>query len=182
MNIYLIIGVCLVVLIYILITYNRLVKLRNLVNEAFSTMDVYLKKRWDLVPNLVECVKEYMKHEKDTFERITKIRMSWVNTNTITDKADLDNQLSEALKRIYAVSENYAELKADTTFIQLTNELTIIERDIANSRKYYNGTVRNYNNIVQMFPSNIVAFILGFKSQKMFEIPTDEKENEKGIF
>jgi LemA protein len=182
MNIYIIIGVCSIIVLYILITFNSLIKMLNLVKESYSTMDIYLKKRWDLIPNLVECVKGYAKHESNTFEKITELRTSWANTKSISEKAKIDNQLSGALKTIMAVSENYPELKANTNFSQLTSELSQIENDIANSRKYYNGTVRNYNNKVQMFPSNIVAFIFRFKSQEMFSIATEEKENVKVEF
>lgn len=182
MNIYIIISVCSIVVLYILITFNSLIKMHNLVKESFSTMDIYLKKRWDLIPNLVECVKGYAKHESSTFEKIAELRTSWANTNSISEKAKIDNQLSGALKTIMAVSENYPELKANTNFSQLTSELSQIENDIANSRKYYNGTVRNYNNKVQMFPSNIVAFIFRFKSQEMFSIAAEEKENVKVEF
>ena len=182
MNIYIIITVCSIILIYLLITFNNLIKMLNLVRESYSTMDIYLKKRWDLIPNLVECVKGYAKHESSTFEKIAELRTSWANTNSISEKAKIDNQLSGALKTIMAVSENYPELKANTNFSQLTSELSQIENDIANSRKYFNGTVRNYNNKVQMFPSNIVAFIFRFKSQEMFSITVEEKENVKVEF
>lgn len=179
MNIYIIITVCSIILIYLLATFNNLIKMRNLVREAYSTMDIYLKKRWDLTSNLVECVKGYAKHEASTFEKIAELRTSWTTTNSISEKAKIDNQLSGALKTIIAVSENYPELKANTNFSELTSELSQIENDIANSRKYYNGTVRNYNNKVQMFPSNMVAFIFRFKSQDMFSITAEEKENIK---
>lgn len=177
MSIYIMIGIGLVIVMYILITFNSLIKMRNLVKEAFSTMDIYLKKRWDLVPNLVECVKGYAKHESSLFEKITELRTSWTKTNSITEKAKIDNQLAGMLRTIITLSYNYPELKANTNFLKLTSELSQIEDDIANSRKYYNGTVRNYNNKIQMFPSNIVAFIFRFKSQEMFSITTEEKQN-----
>ena len=167
------------VLVYIFIQYNSLVKSNNLVKEAFSTMDVYLKKRWDLVPNLVEIVKGYAKHEKETFSEITKLRTNSYETMTTNKKIDMNEQLTQEISKIMAISENYPELKASDNFSQLSKELTKIEDDIANSRKYYNGTVRILNNQIQMFPSNIVAKIFGFKQANMFESKSEEKNNVK---
>ena len=167
------------VLVYIFIQYNSLVKSNNLVKEAFSTMDVYLKKRWDLVPNLVEIVKGYAKHEKETFSEITKLRTNSYETMTTHKKIDMNEHLTQEISKIMAISENYPELKASDNFSQLSKELTKIEDDIANSRKYYNGTVRILNNQIQMFPSNIVAKIFGFKQANMFEAKSEEKNNVK---
>lgn len=167
------------VLVYIFIQYNSLVKSNNLVKEAFSTMDVYLKKRWDLVPNLVKIVKGYAKHEKETFSEITKLRTNSYETMTTNKKIDMNEQLTQEISKIMAISENYPELKASDNFSQLSKELTKIEDDIANSRKYYNGTVRILNNQIQMFPSNIVAKIFGFKQANMFEAKSEEKNNVK---
>lgn len=167
------------VLVYIFIQYNSLVKSNNLVKEAFSTMDVYLKKRWDLVPNLVKIVKGYAKHEKETFSEITKLRTNSYETMTTNKKIDMNEQLTQEISKIMAISENYPELKASDNFSQLSKELTKIEDDIANSRKYYNGTVRRLNNQIQMFPSNIVAKIFGFKQANMFEAKSEEKNNVK---
>lgn len=173
-----IVMVVLVLLVaYIIITYNNLVKNRNLVNEAFSTMDIYLKKRWDLVPNLVEVVKGYAKHESETFEKIVSLRGNSYNSMSNEEKLETNNKLTDGIAKIMAVSENYPELKANNSFIQLNNELSKIETDIANSRKYYNGTVREYNNKIQKIPSNIVAAIFGFKSTKMIEIDNSERDN-----
>ena len=167
------------VLVYIFIQYNSLVKSNNLVKEAFSTMDVYLKKRCDLVPNLVKIVKGYAKHEKETFSEITKLRTNSYETMTTNKKIDMNEQLTQEISKIMAISENYPELKASDNFSQLSKELTKIEDDIANSRKYYNGTVRILNNQIQMFPSNIVAKIFGFKQANMFEAKSEEKNNVK---
>lgn len=182
MTIYYIIGMCLIVLAYMLITYNKLIKKRNLVKEAFSTMDIYLKKRWDLIPNLIETVKGYATHEKETLEKVIAARSIPYNEMSKEQKVNNSKQLDNDIIKILAISENYPELKANTNFINLTNELSRIETDIANSRKYYNGTVRNYNNKVQMFPSNIVAFVFGFKSENMFTITQEEKKNVKVEF
>jgi len=176
MYIYILIGI---VVLYALVQYNNFVKLNNSVKESFSTMDIYLKKRWDLIPNLVEVVKGYAKHEKDTFSEITELRTRSYDNMSIDKKIAINEQLTNSLSRIMAISENYPELKASENFNQLSKELTKIEDEIANSRKYYNGTVRMLNNKVQMFPSNLIASIFGFKEYKMFEINENEKDNVK---
>lgn len=179
MALYIIIGIVVIILIYVLITYNGLVKSRNFVREAFSTMDVYLKKRWDLIPNLVEIVKGYAKHEKETIEKITNLRANAYETMSTSKKINVNEQLSQGLTRIMAISENYPDLKASQNFIELSHDLTKIEDEIANSRKYYNGTVRIFNNKIQMFPSNIVANLFGFHSANMFQANEDEKNDVK---
>ena len=179
---YIILAIIIVVAIYIAASYNGLVKLRNLVEEAFSTMDVYLKKRWDLIPNLVETVKGYMSHEKDTFEKITALRTESYDSMPMDKKINVNEQLSQSISRLLAVAENYPDLKASQNFSELNANLTKIEEDIANSRKYYNGAVRSLNNKVEMFPSNIVANMFGFKKAKMFEAKEEEKENVKVEF
>lgn len=179
MTLYIIIGILVLLTIYILATYNGLVKANNLVKEAFSTMDVYLKKRWDLIPNLVEVVKGYAKHEKETLDEITSLRTNSYESMSTDKKIDVNQQLSQGISKIMAISENYPDLKASENFLQLSNDLTKIEDDIANSRKYYNGSVRLFNNKIEMFPSNIVASIFGFKQANMFEANTEEKNNVK---
>lgn len=168
-----------VLLIYIISTYNKLIKLRNIVKEAFSTMDVYLKKRWDLVPNLVEVVKGYAKHEKDVISKVTKLRTNTYQNMSINKKIDINNKLDESVLKIIAISEKYPDLKANQNFLELSKELARIEEDIANSRKYYNGSVRIYNTNVLVFPNNILANIFGFKEAKMFEVSNEEKNNVK---
>ena len=179
MTLYIIIGIIIIILLYVLVTYNGLIKSNNFVKEAFSTMDVYLKKRWDLIPNLVEVVKGYAKHEKETIEKITDLRTNTYETMSADKKIDVNEQLTQGLSRIMAISENYPDLKASQSFIELSHNLTKIEDEIANSRKYYNGTVRIFNNKIQMFPSNIIANLFGFHSANMFEANTDEKDNVK---
>ena len=171
MEIGIVILILIVILVYVFIQYNSLVKSNNLVKEAFSTMDVYLKKRWDLVPNLVESVKGYAEYEKEIFSEITKLRTNSYDAMTTNNKINMNEQLTQE------ISENYPELKASSNFSQLSKELTKIEDDIANSRKYYNGTVRILNNQIQMFPSNIIAKIFGFKQANMFEAKSEEKNN-----
>lgn len=179
MWLYILIGVIAVILIYFLITYNKLINLKNRVEEAFSTMDVYLKKRWDLIPNLVETVKGYAKHEKDTLNEIVSLRNKSYDNMTNNDKLATNNKVTKDISRLMLLAESYPDLKANQNFIDLSKKLTELEEDIANSRKYYNGTIRLMNNMVEMFPSNIVAKILGYKQLKMFEAKQEEKENIK---
>lgn len=174
-----IIAIILLLVIYVFATYNSLVKLSNQVKEAFATMDVYLKKRWDLIPNVLETVKGYVKHEKETLNEIVELRNGTYEKMNNLDKVDVNNKLSQGLNRLMAIAESYPDLKASENFKDLSNQLAKVEEDIANSRKYYNGAVRVYNNKVQMFPSNLFAGILGFKEQKMFEIADNEKQNIK---
>ena len=176
---YIVIAIVIITLIYSFATYNDIVKLSNQVKEAFSTMDVYLKKRWDLIPNIVEVVKGYAKYEKETLKEIVELRNSAYNKMSNSEKVETNTKLSNELSKLMAVVENYPELKANENFRDLSNQLSKVEEDIANSRKYYNGAVRLYNNKVQMFPSNIIASMFGYKEQKMFEIDINEKENVK---
>lgn len=181
-----IIGILLVLVvlcaIYIGVTYNSLVKARNIVKEAFSTMDVYLKQRWDLVPNLVEVVKGYAKHEKETFSQITSLRTGSYAELSAKNKININEQLSQGISKLMAIAENYPELKASQNFVDLNQTLAKLEEDIANSRKYYNGAVRNMNNKVQLFPSNLVASMFGFKEWDMFEMDAEEKSDVKVEF
>ncbi len=177
--IYIIIAVIVLLIGYIFVNYNSFVKLNNQVKEAFSTMDIYLKKRWDLIPNIVETVKGYAKHEKSTLEEVVNLRNNSYDNMNDSAKIDVNNKISQGLERLMAIAEAYPELKANENFKDLSTQLTKVEDDIANARKYYNGAVRVYNNKVQMFPSNIVAKIFGYKSKEMFKANADERENVK---
>ena len=177
MYIYIIIAIIVILLIYVLISYNSFINSRNLVKEAFSTMDVYLKKRWDIIPNLVEVVKGYSTHEQETLTKITSLRSSNYDDLTMNNKININEELSKCLANVFAVSENYPDLKANELFAKLSDNLISVEDEIANSRKYYNGTVRNFNNKIQMFPNNIIAKIFKFKEFKMFEANAEEKHN-----
>ena len=179
MELYIIVAIVILLFIYILISYNSLVKLGNSVKEAFSTMDVYLKKRWDLIPNIVETVKGYAKYEKETLESVVKLRNSAYDKMSQDDKITANDQITGALSKLMALSESYPDLKANQNFLDLSSQLAKIEDDIANARKYYNAVVKNMNNKVQMFPSNIISKLFGFHEQKMFEISEKEKENVK---
>lgn len=168
-----------ILIVYIIIQYNVFVKARNSVKEAFSTMDVYLKKRWDLVPNLVEVVKGYTEHENKTFEKITELRNQKYDGMTSLEKINANQQLNGELSKIIAVAENYPELKASQNYLDLSKQLSKIEDEIANSRKYYNAVVKKLNTRIEMFPSNIVAKIFKFKQEEMFTVEENERKNVK---
>ena len=162
-------GILILLIGYIISTYNRLVSNKNSLDESFSTMDVYLKKRWDLIPNLVETVKGYAKHEKDLFKEVTELRSKSYQDLSIDEKNEINKKLTTTLNKLIAVAENYPELKANENFLDLSHELKNTEQDIANARKYYNANVRVYNNQVMIFPSNIIAKIFKFEKASMFE-------------
>lgn len=169
----------LVCILYFVFTNNKLIKLDNQIKEAFSTMDVYLKKRWDLIPNIVEVVKGYAKHEEKTLTEVTEIRKSTYNKMSVDEKLNANEDLSSKIAKIMLLVENYPDLKANENFKDLSKQLTKVEDEIAQSRKYYNATVRDFNNKIEMFPSNVVAMILGCKKARMFEIDATERENVK---
>ena len=171
-----------VILVFVVSSYNKFVKLQNRVDEAFATMDVYLKKRWDLIPNIVETVKGYAEHEKSTLENVIRMRNMSYDGMSKEEKIKNSSELTGALSRLFALSESYPELKANVNFMRLSDELAKTEEDIANSRKYFNAVVKELNNSVEMFPSNIVAGIFGVKSMKMFEVEASERENVKVEF
>lgn len=177
MLVYIIIGIVVFLIIYAISLYNGLVRINNKVQEAFSTMDVYLKKRWDLIPNLVETVKGYAKHEEGTLENIVKLRNSAYDGMTDEEKIKTNQALSSNIGKLMVLVENYPDLKASDNFRDLTNQLSRIEDDIANSRKYYNGAVKLYNNKIQVFPNNIFAGMFGYTTKTMFETSAAEREN-----
>ena len=179
MWLYIIIVIIVLIIIYTFVLYNSFIKLNNKVKEAFSTMDVYLKKRWDLIPNIVETVKGYAKHEKDTLKEITELRKSAYDNLSDEEKIKTNAKVSNNISKIMALAEAYPDLKANDNFNDLSKQLIKVEDEIANARKYYNGTVRIYNNKVEMFPSNIFANIFGYKLKTMFEADSDERENIK---
>jgi LemA protein len=150
--------------------YNRLVSKRNLVKEAWSGIDVSLKKRYDLIPSLVETVKGYAAHEKNTLEEVTRYRTASMNAGSTAEKAQAEGGLTRALGSLFAVAENYPDLKASENFRQLQAELSDIENNLESARRYYNGTVRENNILVESFPSNIVAGMFKFEKSEFFEI------------
>ena len=158
-------------------------KRRVKVDNAWSQIDVQLQRRFDLIPNFVETVKGYAAHESETFEKITELRTSWANAQTVTEKAELDNQLSGALKTIMAVSENYPDLKANQNFSELSEELRNTENKISFSRQFYNDNVTMYNEKLQLFPSNIIANMFNFKPRELFAVENNEaRKNVKVDF
>ncbi|OBW43319.1 LemA family protein [Chryseobacterium sp. MOF25P] len=163
-------GVLVIALLYGVSIYNRLVKLRNLVQEAWSSIDVMLKKRHDLIPNLVETVKGYATHERETLENVTKARNLAVGADSVEAKEAAEKNLNQAMMNLFAVAEQYPDLKANANFQQLQAELSSIENDIEKSRRYYNGTVRENNTLVESFPSNIIANMYKFEKSKFFEL------------
>ena len=165
-----VIGVLVLAVLYGVSIYNRLVKLRNLVQEAWSSIDVMLKKRHDLIPNLVETVKGYATHERETLENVTKARNLAVGADSVEGKEIAEKNLNQAMVNLFAVAEQYPDLKANANFQQLQAELSSIENDIEKSRRYYNGTVRENNTLVESFPSNIVANMYKFEKSKFFEL------------
>ncbi len=173
-----------VILVFVVISmYNSLVTSKVKVDNAWSQIDVQLQRRFDLIPNFVETVKGYAAHETETFEKVTSLRTSWVNASTISEKAELDNQLSNALKTIMAVSENYPELKANQNFSELSEELRNTENKISFSRQFYNDTVTMYNQKLLTFPSNIIANMFNFKSHDLFKADSGEaRKNVKVDF
>jgi LemA protein len=166
---------------FVVMTYNRLVQLRNRVENAWAQIDVQLKRRFDLIPNLVESVKGYMKHEKTTLENITKYR-SQIMTGNVEDRAKANNMLTDALKSLFAVAENYPKLRATENFQMLQEELAGTENKIAYIRTAYNDSVLAYDNSLEMFPSNVIASIFGFKPKQYFEAPEGEKKAVKVTF
>lgn len=166
-----------ILIAWIVATYNSFVKMRNNVDEAYSTMDVYMKKRYDLIPNLVETVKGYATHEEKTLEGVMAARYSCMNANTPQEKAEAENMLTGTLKSLFAVSENYPNLKADQNFMDLQQSLKTLEEEIATSRKYYNGCVKTYNVKRETFPSNIIAKWFKFEKRVLFEIANEEERN-----
>ncbi len=176
---YIIIAIIVIIIICLLVIINSLIKAKNRVNEAFSTMDIYLKKRWDLIPNLVETVKEYAKHEKNTLQEIVSLRNAVYDNLDNDSKIKTNNQINAPLSKLIALAESYPELKANENFVKLSQELIQIEDEIAESRKYYNATVKEYNNKIEMIPSNIVAKFLGYQVKSMFEAKTEERTNVK---
>ena len=185
MEIFLIALIVIVVIlvIWLVSAYNSFVKMRNGVEEAFATMDVYLKKRYDLIPNLVETVKGYAAHEAGTLEKVVQARNMAQSATTLEDKIANENILSGTLKSLFAIAEAYPDLKANASFMDLQRQLQKVEEDIANSRKYYNAVVREFNTKTETFPSNIVASLFRFVRKPMFEVEgAEERQNVKVQF
>ncbi len=180
MEIWIVLVVIAVIALFLIATYNRLVTLRQRVKEAWADIDVQLKRRWDLIPNLIETVKGYAAHERTVFENVTKARADAIaagQTGTPADRAAAENMLTTALRSVFAVAENYPQLQAVQEFKDLSENLTATEDKIAFARRFYNGNVRDYNTALQTFPTNLLAGMFGFASEQYFEL-ADAAERE----
>ena len=176
-----ILGVVLVIVVlialFVISTYNGLVSLRNKVRDQFSQIDVQLKKRSDLIPNLVETVKGYAKHEEGTLEKVIQARNTYLTADSMDDKVKASNEITQAVSKLFALAESYPELKANENFLDLQTQLKEIEDKISYARQFYNDSVLMYNNKIEMFPSNFVASMFGFKKENFFEATEEEKKN-----
>lgn len=180
---YVIIGVVVLLLLIWIIIYNRLIALNTRTDEAWSDISVQLKRRYDLIPNLVSSVKGYAKHEKSIFENVTKARSEAIGAKGMQEKAKAENQFTDAIKSLFAVAENYPDLRASENFSKLQDELTDTEDKIQAARRFYNSNVRDFNIAIQVFPSNIVANMKGYKGRELFETKSEsEKEPVKVEF
>ncbi len=180
---WIVLGVIVLVVLWAVAIFNKLVKNRNLVLEGWSGIDVQLKRRYDLIPNLVETVKGYAGHEREVLARVVELRNSAASAQTATEKAPIENMLTQTLRQLFALAEAYPDLKANQNFLDLQGQLSEIEEQIQFSRRYYNGTARDMNILVQSFPSNIIANSFGFKVADYFEIElATERETPKVEF
>lgn len=174
---WIILAVVVVIALWLIATYNGLISLKNKTDEAWSDIDVQTKRRYDLIPNLVETVKGYAGHESRVFEEVTKARSVAMGAGDPQTKARAENMLSQTLKSLFAVAENYPELKANQNFLDLQQTLTDIEDKIQAARRFYNGNVRDFNTAIQVFPTNLIANLLGFKNRIFFEAEEAARQN-----
>ncbi len=173
---YIVIAVVVALVLYLVVKYNGFITLKNRAQEAWADIDVQLKRRYDLIPNLVNTVKGYASHESGTFEKITEARSRAMQAGTLAEKGEAENMLTGTLKSLFAISEAYPDLKANTNFMQLQSELSDTENKIMASRRFYNGNVRDFNTGVQMFPGNIIAGMFKFTALEFFELEQDSVE------
>jgi len=171
---YIILAILILITVYAVYSYNRLISMRNMVDTAYSNIDTLLQKRFDLVPNLVSTVKGYMRHERELLEAVTQARSDWMKSSTIQENAGADDVAAKALKSIFAVAENYPDLKANQNFLLLQEELVGIENKIAYARQRYNRTVLDLNNAIQQFPTNLLAQFFQFQTREFFEAESDK--------
>ena len=179
---WIILGVIALIIVWLIFTYNGLITYRNQADEAWSDIDVQLKRRYNLIPNLVQTVKAYAKHESSVFEKVTQARSAAMGAKTMEEHAKTENMLSDTLKSLFAVAEAYPDLKASTNFMQLQDELTDAENKIQAARRFYNNNTRIFNTKLQKFPTNMIGGILGFKAKEFFEAVGEEKEVPKVQF
>lgn len=179
---YILIGAVVLVAVFVVATYNALITLKARIQEALSGIDVQLKRRTDLIPNLVETVKGYAKHEKGVFENVTKARSALMSASSLPEKAEANNMLTGALKSLFAVAEAYPDLKASENFRDLQRQVEDTEDKIAYSRQFYNSNVLDYNTKIAVFPSNLIANMFGFKAFEFFQTTAEERKNVKVSF
>ena len=174
---YISLGIGILVLVLLVGMYNSLVRKRNRVGEAWSDIEVQMKRRYDLIPNVIETVKGYAAHERGVFENVTKARAAAMGATTPQEHAKAENMLSSTLKSLFAVAEAYPDLKANTNFLELQRELSDTENKIQASRRFYNGTVLDLNNAIQMFPTNLLAGMFGFAKREFFDLEEEAAKN-----
>ncbi|MEI6823032.1 MAG: LemA family protein [Bacteroidota bacterium] len=174
---YIILGVLVLLVLYVILTYNNIVRSNNEIDKAFGSVDAMLKKRYDLIPNLVEVVKQYMIHESTVLTEVTKLRTSYSENMTSEDKIDLHNKITSKVSGLLYNVENYPDLKANQNFLHLQASWNEAEEQISAARRYYNSAVTDYNNSIQTFPSSIIAKQMGFKHKNVFEISEEERKN-----
>lgn len=180
---WIIIGIIGIAILWLISIYNSLIRLRNQTDEAWSDIDVQLKRRYDLIPNLVETVKGYAKHERELFEKVTQARSTAMNAQGVEAKGQAENMLTGTLKSLFAVAEAYPDLKANQNFAKLQDELTDTENKVQAARRFYNGNVRDFNTKIQQFPNNMLAGSMGFKAYEFFEVENEiEKQPVKVAF
>ena len=178
-----VVAVVVIIVIWYITAYNSFIKMKNSIEEAWATIDVYLKKRFDLIPNLVETVKGYAAHERGTLDEVTAARNSVASSATTEERLTNENILSGTLRSLFAVAEAYPDLKANTNFLDLQNQLNMVETDLANARKYYNANVRMFNTKLETFPTRFIARKFNFTKQPMYEVENAaERENVKVQF
>lgn len=178
---YILPGVVIFIAAFIAYTYNRLVGLRNMAETTYANIDTLLQKRFDLVPNLVNTVKGYMQHERELLEAITKARTDWINASNIKENAGADEVAAKTIKSLFAVAENYPELKANQNFLMLQEELVGIENKIAYARQRFNRTVMVYNTVIQKIPNNLIANLFKFGRKEFFEVETEEAREAPAV-
>lgn len=182
MGLYIVLAIAAVIVIAVIAIYNSLVQLRNKVHEGWADIETQLKRRWDLIPNLVSTVQGYAVHEKTLLENVTKARTAAMEAKSPQERGVKENMLSETLKSIFALSENYPDLKANQNFLDLQKTLAEVEEHLQMSRRYYNGTVRDLNNKIETFPSNIIANAFKFQQSAFFEAEEEARQNVKVDF
>ncbi|MCI9280368.1 MAG: LemA family protein [Bacilli bacterium] len=176
-GLWVVLGILVIIILFVITSYNGLVVLRNRVRDQWAQIDVQLKRRFDLIPNLVETVKGYAKHESETLENVIKARNTFLSATTPDAEMEADGELTKAITKLFALTESYPELKANTNFMELQTELRQTEEKIASSRQFYNDTVLTYNNKIEVIPTNIIASLFNFKREAFFQAQEKEREN-----